>query len=187
MRVDLFTMIHKAVRSLLFELAADAARIDLRSTSAIDALVARIEHAVDLLDEHAHQEDTHVFPAVRTIAPDLASSLAADHRALDVVAIEVERAALALAQVELAERPAGGAQLARLLNHLVALQLVHMGREETEVNAALWSGLDDTELAAVRDRILGGIPAARTEEWRNLMAPALSPMERQLVLGMTLG
>lgn len=187
MRVDLFTTIHKAVRALLFELAADAARVDLRSAAAIDALVARVEHVIDLLDEHAHQEDAHVISVVRTIAPELAGSLASDHRALDVVAIEVERTAHLLAQAEPAQRPAAGAQLARLVNHLVAVQLVHMGREETEVNEALWGALDDLELAAVRARILGGMPAARTDEWRSLMAPALSPMERQLVLGMALG
>jgi len=183
MRVDLFTTIHKAIRADLFDLAREAARCDLRSTEDVDALVAHVERTVGYLEEHAHHEDNHILGAVRTVAPELAASLAQDHRALDVVAIEVERAAHALATAGAAERPAAGAQLARLVNHLVAVQLVHMNREETEVNDALWGSLGDPELAEIRGRILGGIPAERMVEWRALMAPALSPVERAAVIG----
>lgn len=183
MRVDLFTTIHKAIRGALFELAREAARCDLRSAAEIDALVARVERTIGYLEEHAHHEDHHVIAAVRTVAPELAASLAQDHRALDVVAIEVERAAHELATASPSERPDVGAQLVRLVNHLVAVQLVHMNREETEVNAALWEGLGDPELADIRGRILGAIPADRMTEWQALMVPALSPVERAAVIG----
>lgn len=183
MRHDMFTTIHKAIRNHLFDLARDAARIDLGSTAEIDALVAKIDHALGFLEEHAHEEDLHIFPAVRTVAPELAQSLAADHRALDVVAIEVERAAHELAEAEPSERPQAGAQLARMLNHMLALQLVHMGREETEVNTLLWGALDDVELARIHRRILQAIPPERMAEWAALMAPALSAVERRAILG----
>lgn len=183
MRVDLFTTIHKAIRGALFELAREAARCDLRSAEEIDGLVARVERTIGYLEEHAHHEDGHVLPAVRTVAPELAASLAQDHRALDVVALEVERAAHALAAASPADRPDAGGQLARLVNHLVAVQLVHMNREETEVNEALWGALGDPELAGIHGRILAAIPADRMSEWQGLMGPALSPVERAAVIG----
>jgi hypothetical protein len=186
-RVDLFTVIHKGVRALLFELALDTARVDPNATRAVDALVERIERALGFLDEHAAHEDLHVLPLVRSVAPALAAELAAEHRALDVVQIEVERAADALALAELSNRPAAAAALALVVNHLTAVQLIHMTREETEVNVALWAAVSDADLAAIRTRMIESIPRARYAEWMQIVGPALNPVERRLVVGAALG
>lgn len=183
MRVDLFSVIHKGIRAQLFELSVEVARVDVMETRSVDALAARVERVLDLLDEHAHHEDTHTFPMLRTCAPELAGELEADHRAMEVVQIEVERATQALALAELSARTLAGAQLLRVVNHLVAMQLVHMNREETEVHAAMWAAFDDRELVALRTRVTESIPPARYAEWMKIIAPALSPMERQLVVG----
>ena len=187
MRVDLFSVIHKGLRSVLFEAALEAARVDPTSSPAVDALVARVERLLAYLEEHAHAEDTHIFPALRTIAPELAASLAADHRGLEVVQLETERAAHALALADLAGRAEAAAHLLRLLNHLTAVHLVHMNREETEASAALWAGMADGELAGLRVRIQASIPPDRHAEWLAILGPALSPQERRLVVGPPLG
>lgn len=187
MRVDLFSVIHKGLRSQLFELSLETARVDLTQTCAIDALVAKVEAVLGLLDEHAHHEDTHMFPILRRSEPTLANELEAEHRANEVLQIEVERAADALALADLSARPAKGAQLVRVVNHLIAMQLVHMNREETEVQAALWAAFDDRELAMLRTRVIESIPPARHAEWMKILAPALSPMERQHAIGASAG
>src|SRR5690606_6484439 len=134
MRVDLFSTIHKGLRAMLFELSAETARTDVTSTAAVDALVARVERVLAFLDEHAHVEDTFVMPELRALDPLLADELAADHRGLDAVQTEVSLAAEALALADLSQRTRAGAQLLRVVNHLVAVHLLHMNREETEVN-----------------------------------------------------
>ncbi len=182
-RVDLFTVIHKGIRWELFELAREAARIDLTSTHAVDGLVARIERTLGFLDEHAGLEDAIAFVALRALAPGLADELAAEHRALEVVQLEVERAADALALAQLSARPDAGAHLARCINHLVAVQLIHMNREETEVNATLWAGLPDADLMALRNRAKDSLASERQAEWMKIVAPALDPVERRLVIG----
>lgn len=186
-RVDLFTAIHKGIRALLFDLARDAARVDLTSTHAVDGLVARIERALGFLDEHAALEDAHVFAALRALDGDLADELAAEHRGLEVVQIEVERAAEALALAELSVRPAAGAHLARTINHLVAVQLIHMNREETEASACLWAGYADHQLIAIRTRLKDTLSPERYAEWMQIVGPALDPVERTLVIGTALG
>ena len=82
-RPDFFTAIHKGVRSMLFELSLAAGRVDPSSLADVDALADRIERTLAFLEEHAEHEDEHVLPALRTIAPELAARLAADHRSLD--------------------------------------------------------------------------------------------------------
>ena len=153
MRVDLFSLIHKAVRTLLFELSIEAGRVDLTSTAAIDDLAGRIDRVLQFLDEHARIEETYVVPALRNLDELLAEELAVEHRALEVVQIEVERSIVALEQADLAARVSAGANLLRVINHLVSVQLVHMNREETEIMATLSAGLKDPDLGALRIRM----------------------------------
>lgn len=179
MRVDLFSTIHKGVRAMLFDLSRTAARTDVTSTALVDELVDHVDRVLGFLDEHAGLEDQFIFPAVRRLDPLLADELAADHRGLEVVQREVELAADALALTDLSQRPLVGAQLIRVINHFVAVQLLHMNREETEVNATLWAGLSDVELGTLRATIGASIPADRAALWRVILEPALNPVERR--------
>jgi hypothetical protein len=180
MRVDLFTLIHKGLRAQLFDLALEVGRVDVTSVAAIDGVVAHVEATLDFLDEHGGHEDAHVFPALRTVAPDVFALLAADHRALDALHLEVGHAADALAAAAATdERVPAAAHLARMVNAMIAQHLAHMHREETAANAALQVALCDEELAAIRARIVGTIPSARYAEWRSMMRSALSPQEQR--------
>jgi hypothetical protein len=183
MRVDLFSTIHKAVRSLLFELSADVARLDVTSTAAVDGLCHRVDRVLAFLDEHAGIENTFIVPLLHELAPELAADLAREHRALDAVQIEVALAADAVAIADLSTRPVAGAHLVRVVNHLVAVQLIHMNREETEVNYVLWDGRTDTDLVALRGAMTQSLPNERRAEWMAIMLPALSPVEQRLIGG----
>jgi hypothetical protein len=180
MRVDLFTTIHKGIRALLFDLAADAARADVSSTAAVDALADTVERVLAFLEEHAHIEDTFIIPELRALDPDLAEEIARDHRGLDAVQTEVALAADALSLADLSQRPVAGAQLVRVINHLVAVHLLHMNREETEILATLWAGRDDATLAALRGRMAGSLPRERFVAWMAVVRPALNPTELAL-------
>jgi len=180
-RVDLFSPIHKGLRGALFEFATDVARVELSSTHAIDRLVAQVERVLAYLDEHADHEDSHTFVALRGLSPELADELAGDHHALDIVQREVERLAHELALADLARREEAAAKLGVAINHLVAMQLIHMNREETLANEALWTGLGDDALVALRSRLVATIPAARYAEWIQLVGRFTSPVERHLV------
>jgi hypothetical protein len=181
MRVDLFTVIHKGIRAMLFDLSRSAGRADVNSTPAVDELVGHIDRVLAFLDEHSKLEHQFVLPEIRALDPLLADELAAEHRGLDVVQREVQLAADALALTDLSQRPVAGAQLLRVINHLVAVHILHMNREETEVNATLWAGRDDTHLAGIRTRMAGSLPIERFAAWRALVEPALNPVERRVL------
>lgn len=172
MRVDLFATIHKALRMALFGLAEDLARVELSRTIAIDDLVAQVERVIELLDEHALLEDECVFPTIRGLDPALAGELEHDHRALLIVQCEVERIAQELAMADLASREHHAHRLAIAVNHLIALQLLHMNREETEANRVLWAGLDDTTLVTLRHQAASKLSPVRAAEWQQLVVAA---------------
>lgn len=177
MRADLFTTVHKGLRAILFELSVEVARVDLADPAAVDALLARLGRVCAFLDEHARHEDAHVLPALREVAAATATSLDLEHRMLETIQTELVGVAGALARTP---TPEHGAQLLRVVNRLVAAQLAHMGREETDANHALWRAYSDAELGAIRERLIGAIPPARRGEWRAILAPVLNPVERAL-------
>lgn len=172
MRVDLFSTIHKALRRALFELSGDLARVELSRTIAVDDIVAKVEHVIGLLDEHALLEDEGVFPTIRTLDPVLAAELETDHRSLLIVQVEVERIAQELAMADLASRERHAHRLAIAIHHLTALQLLHMNREETEGNRVLWSGLDDAALIAISRQAAARLSPVRAAEWQQLVLAA---------------
>lgn len=182
-RVDLYTTIHKGIRSLLFETTTAAARLDPLQDASVDALVAQLERVVGFLEEHAEHEDREVLRALRAIAPDLEASLAAEHQRLDDLQHRVIVAGEALTVAGPATRAVRAAELCRLLNQLTAAHLAHMHREETEANGALWGALDDGELLAIQHRIVGSIAPARHDEWMSFALPAMSPAERLRMTG----
>jgi hypothetical protein len=180
-RVDLFTAIHKGLRVLLFDLTAAAARLDHQRSEAVDVVVAEVERAIGFLDEHAEHEERHVAAALRGVAPEVEAALAAEHRALEARHRDAAAAAFALAGAAPVRRGREARRLCHVLDQLTAAHLLHMHREETAANQALWGALDDLQLMAIRARLIGGIAPARLAEWRALVLPALDPTERRLL------
>jgi hypothetical protein len=80
------------------------------------------------------------------------------------------------------ERVALGRRLHERLARLAAEHLVHMQREERDVNRSLWAHRTDEELRALHGRIVGSIPPERNAEWLGLILPALSLPERTALL-----
>ncbi|MBA2539924.1 MAG: hypothetical protein H0V17_09845 [Deltaproteobacteria bacterium] len=82
--------------------------------------------------------------------------------------------------------------LAVVINQLIALQLLHMNREETEVLRVLWAAYDDAALVAITKRAAATIAPARLAEWAELVraattSPGYQEIDRQLVGGARLG
>lgn len=180
MRVDLFSTIHKAIRVALFDLAADLGRLELSSTAAVDAVVCKVERMLGFLDEHAALEDEGVFAALRALDPQLGDELAKDHRSLEIVQYEVEWISQQLAMADLMSRESVAPRLVIAVNHLIALQLLHMNREESEGNRVLWSGLDDAALVAISKQTTARIAPVRLAEWHRLVVAATT-RDRPLV------
>ena len=180
-RVDLFTLVHKGIRRTLFDTLLALGRADLARDEDVAAARAAVARCFDFLREHAEHEDRHILPVLVRLAPGFAAALEAEHVALEKAAIDIESLFPRLAAAPAAQRPAMGRESFRRMTLLVADQLRHLEREEREGNATLWAYLPDAELAALRARIQSDIPAPRMAEWVELIAPALTSRERELM------
>ena len=178
MRVDLFTTIHNGLRSLLFETATEAARVDLASDEAVDALAEHVERALGFLHEHAQVEDAEIVPLLRRVDPGVAAKLTADHLELEATQSEVCRAMRSVAMTVATDRGPRGRVLVRLLNVLTARHLLHMEEEETLGNAVLWGSFGDPELHEVRRRMYVRTPPERRKQWQLLLSLVRDPREQ---------
>ena len=182
-RIDLFAVIHKAIRSELFAATTLAARTDFEAGAEAARAAAAARALVGKVEEHASLEDAVVLPELAAIAPELHAAIAGDHGRLDALHREVVSVAARIeAAAAGAERAALGRRLHDRLARLAAEHLLHMQREETEVNRALWAHRSDDALRALHGRILARIAPDRMSAWLAIMVAAASLPERRALL-----
>jgi hypothetical protein len=177
-RLDLYTPIHKAIRSILFSTTTAFARADFSDEASGRAACKGVRRLVEALRDHGHHEDQHVMPLLATCDPTVAAILARDHTSVEALHAELVALAALAEEAAPAARLAAVPALASVLHRLVASHLQHMDRGETEANAALWAHTTDGQLAAVHRSIMASIPPEPLMETLAVMIPALNPSER---------
>jgi hypothetical protein len=166
MRVDLYSLIHKAQRFHLFRLANDLGQSDCSDNAAMAALAARVVQLVEHLHDHAHNEEHYIHPLYQRIGFDLAA-LESDHQALagrlDALSTQVR-----------------GKHWDRLSSGVIALiadYLPHLEEEERIQRDVLWPAFGDGDLAAVMQRFkMERTPDASRSDLE-LLLPSMSVAE----------
>lgn len=186
-RFDLFTPIHKALRALLFDAMQQVARCDFALAPEAAAVAAALLRLSGFLAEHADHEERVILPEIARLSGELATDLRAAHARVGGLEHEVVRLAERLAGAAPKERLSLGRRLHDALGTLLAEQLLHLKREETELNRLLWAHRTDAELAALHERIVAAIPPARLQEWLALLLPAVNGPERRALEAIATG
>jgi hypothetical protein len=181
-RVELYTTVHKGIRSALFEATAAVARTEFADAGEAASAGAAVRRTLAFLDEHAEHEDAVVMPELARICPELFAELTAEHARTHGLQREIEALAARLDGASEAERVALGVRLHERLARLVAEHLRHMAREETEGQRVLAANRSDAELRALHDRIVGRIAPARVPDWLALILPSAALSERAAIL-----
>lgn len=177
-RFDLYRNIHKGLRVMLFDLIQKSGRTDYTEPEAVASLIGATQDIFELLESHAHTENTYIMPLLRKIAPQLAWDFDAAH--------EDQEARLpglleALERIDPSSPEAArqghrfNVQLSRIAGEL----LTHMADEELELNPALWSQATDETLAEIEHQIVGSIPPDKMMRYLRWMVPSMNPRERE--------
>jgi iron-sulfur cluster repair protein YtfE (RIC family) len=182
-RLELYTTVHKGLRSALFAAAERIARTNFADPAAAREVAGSLGFLLDLLDEHAHHEDEHIQPVYQRHSSELALTLAADHARVEGLGRELRAMATRLDSATDVERVSLGRRIHERMNQFLAEHLQHMAREEGCGQRLLWAHLDDSQLGAMHGAILGSIPPARLSQWLGLMLPAASIPECVEVVG----
>jgi hypothetical protein len=179
-RVDLYTVIHKALRKLEFETILSIGCTDFADPAGRSAALEQVDRLVGFLQEHMQHEDDAVSGLLEEADSRVAQVLDAQHDDLRGSMSRIRRLANELRGADGNGAVRLGAELYRALNAHLASDLVHMGREETDGNRALQETFDDERLADARGQIQAAIPPPRFAEWLQLMLPT---MNRQELIG----
>ena len=182
-RLDLYTSIHKALRSFMADTLGAVGRMDADDADERAATLAQLRSLLDLLAHHAQIEDEFIHVAMQERRPGSASASGAEHERQRGALRELRRQADAVERATGEARAEVAQELYRHLSLVVAENLAHMHEEETAHNEVLWAEFSDDELAQIHDRIIASISPQEMAQVVRWMAPSLTPYERATLFG----
>src|SRR6185503_5304791 len=99
-REDLFTPIHKGIRSMIYELGTKLQKTDFTDVSATEAIVMQLKHDLQsanstciacMLHEHAGHEEQSIFPQIAPHDSKLVDTLIQAHVEITRQMVEISR------------------------------------------------------------------------------------------------
>ena len=185
---DLFTPIHKALRSMIYSLGGRLQSVDFADKSASVAVLSDLEHEFSnavtstcvlcLLHHHAGSEETVVFPPMQPLDPAMIRTLIDEHQEITRRLVSLSKKAEAIRSTEeLRRRIELGAQINREANDFFAYYLAHMNKEEVTIVPAMKEHFTDDQLRALQGQIIGSMPPERVGNYLRWMLPSLNLAE----------
>lgn len=183
-KTDLFTFIHKALRSLLYDVCSKLQKADFENYDEAKKIISILEHGLELLHEHAEHEDNIIFPEIVQNEPKMIKILEDEHKQIEQLIREIQ---VILNHIDNendnAKRIELGIELTKMFNQFTASYLSHMNHEEATVLHASMKYLSDDELISIRTKIQERIPPERYKIWLNWMLTSLNNSELISLLG----
>jgi hypothetical protein len=190
---DLFTSIHKGLRSMIYGLSGRLQTNDFADSAATKALITDLENdfavarsagcALCILAHHAVDEESVIFPAVARVGNTLIAELISEHHELTRRELEIAKEGHKLLSMDSAEaRVRAGAELNLAANQLFGAYITHMNREEVELVPLMQENFSDPEMAAMQGKIIGQMPPDRVFAILGWMLPSLNVIELSRLL-----
>jgi len=187
-REDLFTPVHKALRTMIYGLSARLQTNDFADLDGTERLLTDLENdfavartsscILCVLSQHALDEERAIFPPAAKHANALITRLIEEHHDLtrrELGIAEAGHAILDLASP--AARVEAGIRLNQAANELFGAYLTHMNREEAELVPRMREQFTDAQMAAMRGAILRNLPPDRLFAILGWMLPSLNVTE----------
>ncbi len=180
---DAYRDIHKAVRAELFAVVGTAGNVDPGDRAGRAALSAHVGDVVDLLIDHADNEDTHVLPVLETHTPALFERISTDHAHLDRRLIRIAERAGAITYAAPGEQRARVHNLYLDLASFTGAYLAHQDFEERIAMPALLDAIGVEGAVGVHQAIVTSIPPPVMAKALAVMIPAMNLDDRAELLG----
>jgi hemerythrin-like domain-containing protein len=177
-KTDLFTFIHKSIRSMIYNAASKLQTADFADKKEVKNLMTSLRYDLQLLHEHGENEDNIIFPEIAEQEPQMIQELNKEHQNLETKLNNILTLIEKIEQTNsIEERMLLGNSLNSLFNDFIADYLAHMNHEESTVLEASFKYLTDEELIAIRTRIQSNVPQDRYTVWMNWMLRSLNNSE----------
>lgn len=183
-KTDLFTFIHKSIRSMIYNVASKLQSTDFADTKESEEMILSLRQDLELLHEHAVHEDNIIFPEIADNEPEMIKILNDEHKELEIKLNKLlNQMDKIYSTIDDDERLVYGEILNTMFNDFSASYLAHMNHEEATVLDASFKYLTDDELIAIRTRIQSKIPPERYKIWLHWMLKSLNNSELVGLLG----
>lgn len=179
-RVNIYGFPHKGLKNALSQLLYAASRCDSTDTHSITALKTLSDEVTLLLELHQEAEDQVVLPALEAKLPGSTHQNSAEHDRLHALVEDIRQQT---EQLEAGQSPAATADLFSAIGNFYAQYLNHMAEEEGDINHVIWSAFSDQEILGWQPQIMDKLTSAQKMLWFRFIIPALTPFERQIMLG----
>ena len=190
---DLFTPIHKGLRSMLYHLSSRLQTNDFADATATASLATDLEHdfavarsagcVLCVMGKHASDEETQIFSAPSLASERLVAELIEEHHALTRRELALEKGVHEISGMPSPEeRVAAGRRLNAAANELLVAYLAHMNREETELTPFMQQHLTDAEMLGMQGKIIASLPPDRLFAILGWMLPSLNVTELSRLL-----
>ncbi|MCF7806939.1 MAG: hemerythrin domain-containing protein [Candidatus Marinimicrobia bacterium] len=179
-RMNIFNFTHKGLRLALSRLTVLSGKTDVTNEASLSALKNLTKEVVNLLDIHAHAEDSIILPALEEKAPGSTARILADHKTLDK---SISVFASQVAAMTPNSPAAQSASVYTSLFNFFANYIIHMAMEEHDINRLIWEHFTDDEIMAWQGQIMAGFTPDQILSFYKYMIPALNPFEQKILLG----
>lgn len=175
---DLYRDVHKGLRSELLALPVEIGRADVDDRSSMTAIAERLHRFLDLLDDHAHHEESHLGALIARQAPRLATRIEDEHRIVEATMDTLRRLGDDVVRAGGDRRRTATYRLYLTSSRFVSEYLAHLSTEDVEVMPLLAATTPIDELLAVNDAIVQSIDPEQMDRYLELMVPAQNPLDR---------
>lgn len=178
MAYDLYAPMHKACRSLVYNISIRMQVNDFTDRANTNLFLESLYHHLDLLHEHNASEERIVHPRARPFLPQMVEILERDHKEIERRASLVRSVAKNLPEVSSKpELATMGVRLNKAFNDFVTFFLWHINYEENTFMPGASDHFSDGQLASMRAAIIGENPLERNIEWLIIMFFSLNNLE----------
>ena len=168
-RFNPFNLMHKALRALLYETALQLQQTHFADHAAAQSSLQKIELVLHQFEQHAHNENTYLLPAIVYYNPWLADEFAKEQEAIENLSAQLQHLVNIFRATKLAEeKQFAGSAISKAFTTFLIGNLQQMAKEELVLNQALWQHYTDAEIMQLNQTIMANIPAeekAMTAQW----------------------
>ena len=148
---------------MLYDAANSLQQCDFTNTENAVHAFQKVEHVIELFDDHADHEDSHILHPMDVHNPSLVAEFENEHITDRRLGAEISSAiAMYRSAANDMDRVRAGEKAFYAFNEFIAFNLVHMNKEETVLNQALWSLYSDAEIGGINGKIAASVAPERS-------------------------
>ena len=176
-RYNLFGQIHKALRSMLYDMALTLQQTNFVNSEAAEISLEKLQQVLDVLDKHTENEDNFILPAIQQYEPSLTDAFFQMHSDDREMAEKINKSINEFYKAGKDEEKLNtGALIKKTFTEFMDSSIQHMNSEESVLNKVLWKYYSDSEIMILNHRTSKS-PTEDTTSFRNWVIRGLSNTE----------